>query len=318
MLSEQMKMFNVPKRDKEPGELDFDTWLGTQSPVYHGTFREDWSNAPTSHYGTIGTAAKRLDDVKRYMSQGRFARRSYLDPASAVYPEDDYDSPESEEPMTGRVYARRLTGVRPTTHVSDSDANTIDYGYRLQHHDEDEIPGSIKESVSRAPVYDDDNDSVVWPANRPTGFYEQKAADLDEGHPISYRNSAESGGLVDQELGIEKPDISYVAPRGGVSSWERDVLNAKHSSPIARDIAQRRIDSGKEGAVPIPQFGRAGQQEKLFSGGARRITTYEGESKTETTGYYYHDDDRGIGPKPDSVGRGIRYVNDVQFNPEDY
>lgn len=317
MLSEQMKMFDVPKRDKEPGELDFDTWLDTQKPVYHGTFREDWGNAPTSHYGTIGTAAKRLDDVKRYMGQGRFARRNYLDPASSVYPEDEHDSSEPETPLTGRVYARRMTGVRPANPVSDADANTIDYGYRLQHHDEDEIPGSIKDSVITAPIYDDDEDRVRWPSNRPTGFYERKAADLDEGHPISYRNSAESGGLVDKELGVESGDISYVASRGGVSSWERDVLNAKHASPIARDIAQRRIASGKEGAVPIPQFGRAGQQGKLFGGGAHTFTTHEGESKTETTGYYYHDDERGLGPKPESVGRGIRYVNEVQFNPED-
>jgi hypothetical protein len=214
--------------DNDPGSLSFDDWIASPDVVYHGTFRPDFHEAPSAHYGTLGQAAE------------------FVGPWKADTPGD---SP-------GRVYARRMTVPRDRKAIyTDQQANAGDIGFRFEEGDRD-LPESLRQSArgvdmdlvqknkvgqSVAKYKDKDTDS------RMSG---QVRDSLKRGIPVEYDNEVESKNTFDDKHNLRS--TSFVVPKTAATSWERDVLASSRASQLAKQFAQQRIDSGKEGSVPFP------------------------------------------------------------------
>lgn len=254
---------------KRPGQKSFDEWLATENPVYHGTARPEFGQAPTAHYGTIGQAADRLETLKGTVGGGGFSAARYFDPSlnedSYWAADDEIDENMRELNPTGRVHARRFTEQPMRGRFTDAQANAAEMGYRLEREEEWDIPASVREStVELAPLSQggsraltpgidyENNEQVSWPSG--TARPQAGARALSEGRPIKYRNVIEGDSPVDRELGVPygQATTSFVAPSHAVTSWERDVLKDPNSTSMAQDFAKRRISSGQEGAVPFP------------------------------------------------------------------
>jgi hypothetical protein len=266
----QLQLFDdAPyKRKKERGEMSMDEWLRTQKPVYHGTFREDFHQAPTAHYGTIGQAST-------------IVRNKGLEYDNSVdEDDDDYDDDAYVYRSTdhGRVYARRLTEKTHSTLFKDRVANAGDVAYRyLDSEEEYDIPRSLKSSAGglMPDLQTDGRDNPV--VRHKSEKAEEATSALSEGKPIKYTNEIEGYNTFDDRNYFDdKPiPISIVAPRNAVTSWERDVLSSPRASDAAKRYAQQRISSGREGSVSFP-LGKKSEmkQPTMFSPGStepRRI-----------------------------------------------
>ena len=249
---EQLSLFDSDEYqtpDKRPGQKSFDEWLETEKPIYHGTGRSDFGNAPMAHYGTRGQAADRAGSLPLGGTRDPFQRAKYLGEASS---EDDYydniDDKSTPSEDTASVYARRLTEKKAPGVFTDRQANAAEYGARLESgEDEDDIPQSIGESAGQlAPR--DTYDSLEWPERSAKAQVGARA--LYRGTPIEYHNKIEGDNQEDTE---ETPGFgkSIIAPRSAVTSWERDVMDDPGSTPTAQTFAYQRIENGNEGKVPF-------------------------------------------------------------------
>jgi hypothetical protein len=296
---EQLSLFNSDEYqtpDKRPGQKSFDEWLETEKPIYHGSGRSDFGNAPMAHYGTRGQAADRVSVLPlggdgNPFDAHSFRRAKYLGEASS---EDDYydnipkgKSSTSRSTLPSRrdaanVYARRLTEKKAPGVFTDQQANAAEYGARIESGEyEDDIPKSIVDSAGQmAPR--DTYDSLEWPERSAKAQVGSRA--LDRGTPIEYHNKIEGDNREDTEdtRGYRK---SIIAPSSSVTSWERDVLKDPGSTDMAKDHAQKRIDNGNEGKVPfrsaVPTKGRP---------------TQESLPLTTPTGEQTHQSSKPIGP----------------------
>ena len=250
-LSQQLSLFDSSEYQtaaKRPGQKSMDEWLATENPIYHGSGRSDFGNAPMAHYGTRGQAADRAGALP-LGGDGTFQRARYL--GEAHDEESYYDNIDGESTPSGdtsSVYARRLTKKKAPGVFSDQEANAAEYGARLESGEhEDEIPQSIGESArGMAPV--DTYEDLEW--SEGTARAQAGARALDQGRPIQYHNNIEGANREDTE---ETPGFrkSIIAPRSAVTSWERDVLDDPGSTPMAQDFAYKRIEKGNEGTVPF-------------------------------------------------------------------
>ena len=264
-LSQQLSLFDSSEYQtaaKRPGQKSMDEWLATENPIYHGSGRSDFGNAPMAHYGTRGQAADRASSLP-LGRVGEFHRARYLGDGSdeeshhhfidgdAEYRNyqralRDGDSTPSGD--TSSVYARRLTKKKAPGVFTDQEANAAEYGARLESGEhESEIPRSIGESAGKMAPYDCFED-VEW--EKGTARAQAGARALDQGRPIQYHNDIEGANREDSE---ETPGFrkSIVAPRSAVTSWERDVLDDPGSTSIAQDFAYKRMENGNEGKVPF-------------------------------------------------------------------
>lgn len=248
---EQLSLFDSDEYQtpaKRPGQKSFDEWLETEKPIYHGSGRFDFGDAPMAHYGTRGQAADRAAALP-LGGDGTFQRARYLGKASSE--EDYYDNIDGESTPSGdtaSVYARRLTEKKAPGVFTDQQANAAEYGARLEAGEyEEDIPQSIGESAtSMAPR--DTYDSIEWPKGSAKAQVGARA--LDRGTPIQYQNDIEGANREDttDTPGFRK---SIVAPRSAVTSWERDVMDDPGSTPTAQTFAYQRIENGNEGKVPF-------------------------------------------------------------------
>jgi hypothetical protein len=275
---EQLPLFdsgNYATPEKRPGQKSLDEWIATENPVYHGTFRSDFDQAPAAHFGTMGQATDRVASAAATI-QGQ-GRRTYYDPS---FTDDDFlhdgpiDGPEPTEHV-GRVYARRLTEPRAAGVYSDPQANAAQVGFLHGEGVEDfDVPRSVRDSAVEAhgvgqhgvgqhggflaPDWDYDTDSSVWPTTAPGTKLHRSvqrsragARALGAGRPIEYRNTIEGHNDHDT-AGTPGFMKSVVAPSQSTTSWERDVINDPFRPDFAKKFARRRIVSGQEGAVPFP------------------------------------------------------------------
>jgi hypothetical protein len=245
--------YNRHNNPLRPGAKTFDQWLDTEKPVYHGTFRPEFEQAPSAHYGTMGQAVDVLHNAEARIQGG--GRRTYYDPSAS----DDWSDDEDTGPVThtGRIHARRLTEPKAPGLFTDAEANAAQMGHMLEDGLETyEVPPSIKGSAHELAPWSHDEGPVRWPRTSPSrgGTVNRSrlgARALGEGSPIVYDN------VIEGKNSYETPDTpgyrkSIVAPRGSVTSWERDILNDPSQTSIAQDFARRRIRSGQEGSVPFP------------------------------------------------------------------
>lgn len=277
---------------KGPGNLTMDEWMETQEPVFHGSFRSDFGSAPVAHYGTMGQAVTRLDNVQHVLKGSERGRDNYYNPGSVL--EGDYGDYEESGPFQheGQVFARRFTEPRSRVQLSDSAANAAEMGYRYEHHeDEWEIPGSVKESAGLdAPELGFDDGGYGNPkAIHDSDMAEFGQRQLEEGKPITYRNAIEGRNPIDAEASTE----SYIAPSSSVTSWERDVINEPTASPMSQQFAQQRIRAGKEGAVPFPSMGVRRQPEQ------------------KQLPIYYDENERASGEAPNTTNRWYKITGHV-------
>jgi hypothetical protein len=250
----QLQLFDdAPyKRKKDRGEMSMDEWLRTQKPVYHGTFREDFHQAPTAHYGTIGQASTVLQNKA-------FVNKAFQDL------EDPTEYPDHVE--YGRVYARRLTEKPHSTLFRDAEANAGDVGHRYVTSEEEyEIPRSLTGSAGplMPSLETDRNDNPV--VRHVSERASEADAALSDGKPIKYSNYIEGVNTFDKKTPVP---ISVVAPNTTVTSWERDVIASPRASDAAKRYAQQRISSGREGSVSFP-LGKKSEmkQPTMFSPGS--------------------------------------------------
>jgi hypothetical protein len=250
---EQLQLFDdAPyKHKKDRGEMSMDEWLRTQKPVYHGTFREDFHQAPTAHYGTIGQASTMV------RNKGLTYDNSVVEDDYDNYDDDDADLPEHSPTAGdhGRVYARRLTEKPHSTLFKDRVANAGDVAYRyLDSEEEYEIPRSLKSSAGglMPDLQTDGRDNPV--VRHKSEKAEEATSALSEGKPIKYTNEIEGYNTFDNRNYFDgKPTpMSIVAPRNAVTSWERDVIASPRASDAAKRYAQQRMSSGREGSVAFP------------------------------------------------------------------
>jgi hypothetical protein len=275
---EQLSLFDSDEYqtpDKRPGQKSFDEWLETEKPIYHGSGRSDFGDAPMAHYGTRGQAADRasvlpLGGDGNPFDPHSFRRAKYLGEASS---EDDYydNIPEGKSSTSrstlpsrrdaANVYARRLNEKKAPGVFTDQQANAAEYGARIESGEhEDDIPKSIVQSAGQmAPL--DNGASLEW--SKGTAKAQVGSRALDRGTPIEYHNTIEGNNREDTKdtRGYLK---SIIAPSSSVTSWERDVLKDPGSTDMAKDHAQKRIDNGNEGKVPflsaVPTKGRPTQE----------------------------------------------------------
>lgn len=249
-LSQQLSLFDSSEYQtaaKRPGQKSMDEWLETENPIYHGSGRSDFGNAPMAHYGTRGQAADRASSLP-LGGDRTFQRARYLGEAHDEEGYDLFDDVSTPSGDTASVYARRLTKKKAPGVFADREANAAEYGARIESGEyEDEIPESIVESAGdMAPR--DNYDSLEWPKG--TARAQAGARALNQGRPIQYYNYIEGDNLEDtkETPGFKK---SIIAPRTAVTSWERDVLDDPGSTPMAQDFAYKRIEKGNEGKVPF-------------------------------------------------------------------
>jgi len=224
-----------------------DEWLETENPIYHGSGRSDFGNAPMAHYGTRGQAADRAGALP--LGGGRtFQRARYLGEAHDEEEYDSFDDVSDPSGDTASVYARRLTTKKAPGVFTDQEANAAEYGARIESGEyEDQIPESIVESAgSMIPV--DNGETLEWPKG--TARAQVGARALSQGRPIQYYNHIEGDNREDTE---ETPGFrkSIIAPRTAVTSWERDVLDDPGNTPMDQDLAYKRMEKGNEGKVPF-------------------------------------------------------------------
>ena len=244
--------------EKRPGQKGFDEWLATESPVFHGSARDDWERAPVNHYGTLGQATDRIKSLP--LGQDTEHRAQYRNPG--LTSEEYYDNIEffdrGYENDSAGVFARRLTEKPMAGVLNDAQANAAEYGHRLNSgEDEYDIPNVIKQSALGLQPWDN-GDENEWPyakAGTPLsrGVNRARAGTraLDQGRPVKYNNFIEGSNLHDS-----KSDPMYrksiIADSGSTSSWEKDVLGDPNQTSIAQDFAAKRLLSGQAGAVPVP------------------------------------------------------------------
>lgn len=277
---------------KGPGNLTMDEWIDTQQPVYHGSFRSDWRNAPVSHHGTIGQAVTRLDSVQHVLKGSTQGRDKYYDPSSVLEGDYDYDEDAAEPYMhTGKVYASRFTEPRSRVQLSDSAANAAEMGYRYENYeDEFEIPASVKESAGLdAPELTVDDKYHNPKAIHDSDMAEFGHRQLEQGIPITYRNAIEGRNPIDAVASSE----SYAAPSSSITSWERDVINEPTASPLAQQFAQQRIRQGNEGAVPFPS------------------PTVTRQPEQKQLPIFFDENERAEGTAPNTTNRWMKYTGAV-------
>lgn len=250
---QEPQLFDPAQYDTTPhtGDLPLDEWRQRPDVQFHGTFREDFRQAPTIHLGTEAQAANRMLTVARQLSQSTLARRSYYDPTLANTPPQEHlgkmhafrvDSPVHEVQDTSKEY--RLTpgtgrdGEEPSADVNANAADMFHWlrkGYTME-----EVPASIRDStewdgVSYGPVkYGEEGG--IHRANM-TAQAAAGARALERGEALSYQNEHEGGGK------------SFVARPGMLRSWEDDVLDSPNRSAMAKQYAQQRKDQGRAGTV---------------------------------------------------------------------
>jgi hypothetical protein len=239
-------------RELTPEEKGPDAWMEHHAAAgtlqHHGTFRDEWRDAPVIHSGTMGQASYRLGHIARLVKGDRTARQTYYHPDT---PDDGYDDIGDEgEPMehVGRVYAFRMSGgVHPEV-LRDRDANDADYAYqRGQGYDDWEVSRSVKESMSdEGRDYDYDFGEV------PSTPHTQA---LEAGQALPYDNRIESNQDIDPR---DTPPVSHVVPKRSVTTWENDVLANPHASELAKQYSQQRIRNRTAGSVAFPDPGGRG------------------------------------------------------------
>lgn len=247
---EQLQLFDTSNiGPKRPGQKGLDEWVATEKPVYHGSFRSDFGDAPAAHFGSLGQASYRLDAAKRQLEGGGYSRDRYYDASASAW-----DLPEDEiEPFThtGRVYARRMTEKPMAGRLIDADANAAQAGHMMSEGYEDwEVPTSVTESAGTHMPYWDGDDKPEFHSKRSRAG----ARALGQGRPLAYRNYIESTNPVDTEMGLSQNErqTSYVVPRVAQQSWEADVIGDPGTQDWVKDWARNRVSSGQESAVPFP------------------------------------------------------------------
>lgn len=257
----ELHLFDPSQYDEEktPGQMNMDEWLATQNPMFHGTFRPDFGNAPTAHYGTMGAATNNLKKQGIELESSQLLAARYYDPSITKLSDDH---PSVDDDHIGRIYARRFKVEPFNAPFSDGAANAADLVHRILEANEDpmKVPITVRSSAYGVRV---DPDGIK--ITRGEDMTRKGAKALAEGKPILYDNTSEHTSSVDAKYpfgpdlekykyprNVEDRSLSAVAPRGSVSSWERDVLEDPKSSIFAKQFAQQRIDQGKEGAVPFP------------------------------------------------------------------
>lgn len=262
---EQLQLFDTSNiGPKRPGQKGLDEWIATENPVYHGSFRSDFGDAPAAHFGTIGQAGFRLDAARHSIEGSELSRARYYDPS--VTEDSVYDDPDfgEQEPQThiGRVFARRMDEKPMAGRLIDADANASEAGFLMNEGYEDwEVPHSVAESAGTL-MPEWKSNSGGWSGSgydQPdVEFYSQRsragARALGQGRPIAYRNFIEGDNPVDSGMGTSRSasTTSYVVPRTAQQSWEGDLINDPGTQPWVQDWARQRISSGQEGAVPFP------------------------------------------------------------------
>lgn len=253
----QQKLFPANKtRKRTPGEKSFDEFVAGPDVKFHGTFHPGWEDNPVVHYGTKGQATDRLTTVGQHMKRSGF-RADYL--AGGDAPDDGFDPEVIDQPLTGRVFARKLPKAAPNV-VSDFVANRADYAHRLnQGAEEWEVPKSIRESSGFS-----SDSHLVDPEERLEDLkgntqVRRAMTALGEGKSVAYENDIEGYNPYDvyenRAKGVRAPDqpVSHVARPETTTSWEREQLSDPNASPARKAFAQQRIDTGQEGAVPFFQ-----------------------------------------------------------------
>lgn len=256
-IGEQLQMFSTENMKTRPGQKNFDQWMATENPVFHGTFRsEDFGNAEAAHFGTLGQASYRLDAAKRTLEGGGYQRDRYYDPSASAFDlEEDQVEPFTH---TGRVHARRMTEEPLRGRLMDADANAAEAGFLMKQGYEDwEVPSSVSESAGTVmPTW---KPGTNWDDPEPE-FYTKKsevgARALEAGRPVKYKNFIESDNPIDAENGIDADTrrTSFIVPRGAQQSWEGDVIMDRGNPDWVKDFARKRIETGQESAVPFPSM----------------------------------------------------------------
>jgi len=255
------------ERELTPEEKGPASWMAHHAIKgdlqFHGTFRDDWRNAPAIHSGTMGQAVERLDRVSNMLQHMPVQARTYYDPSSG---DDDYGDESDDEPIhhEGRVYAFRMSGgVHPTV-LGDQEANDADVLHQLHEGVEPwEIPRSVKGSLS------DVGHTYLKKAEYGKELPHTEASmALEEGTSLPYHNIVEANNPIDPH---DSPatKVSHLTPGSSVTTWEHDVAVNPHASQLAKNYAQQRITNRTAGSVAFPSMAvgnDASVQGTLFQG----------------------------------------------------
>jgi|SaaInlV_165m_DNA_1040744.scaffolds.fasta_scaffold00604_9 hypothetical protein len=263
MTERQGQLFSDASfKDERPPILSRDQWNKENNAQYHGTFRQDWGDALSIHAGSKEQATRRLADVTPHLrGSSHYVNR---DPALldnyklSYFTGDDGDewsdelqsSVDSITKVEGTVHAVSHT-KSGNTPISDNEANAADV---LYHDAWGESPtntvllsSSIQASdFGYGPL---DNPSDMEDLQETHKGVADALVSLDKGTSVEYHNLGEqvtaTGGHKDPR------NISTIIPRGSGSfhTYDHYVRDHESSTPIQKDAATRRINSGMAGAV---------------------------------------------------------------------
>lgn len=243
---EQLTLFDKSDYDTpapQPGEMSMDEWVETQNPVYHGSMRSDWTEAPVHHFGSKGQAEFRVLDQASHIAHNASSNNSYYGLSDKA--PDEFTPVKTEH--EGRVYARRFVEPVAGNRLTDEQANAAEAGFRWE--ENEHVPSStLGSSGMLAPDFDKDGwgDNMATFDERSPDSREARSAmkNLQHGKAISYDNRFETPRPGED-------NTSFVAPPEATTSWERDVLRSPRAAEGAKRFAKQRIDSGREGSVPF-------------------------------------------------------------------
>lgn len=234
-------------RQREPGEMGADAWMGRSDVAYHGTFHPDWDRNDMLHLGSLASAQQRLQHLSRGGIVTQEEARNYLHPDYADTTEwDDEEPPEVPDTLHGRIFPRRVSDVASGAPFEDralnrGQAEWMDEGG-------ESVPASIRQSARNG--------------DRAAAGRVKDA--LDRGQSVRYENMSEDQG-----------STSILAPRMNTHSWEGDVLNARHASPMSQQFARDRLHQGKELTAPVNSFNEITATQPVLYNGSNIFNVYD-------------------------------------------